>query len=94
MCFLYLDSVRRNRQLIIVTNNPLLVVNLDVDNVVHLTKTNKFIDIKVGCLEDEDNGIIELVAKTLDGGKDMIEKRIRILYSRLFMILRIMRYIE
>jgi predicted ATPase len=74
----YLDSVRRNRQLIIVTHNPLLVVNLDVDNVIHLTKTNKFIDIKAGCLEDEDNGIIELVAKTLDGGKDMIEKRLKI----------------
>ena len=74
----YLDSVRRNRQLIIVTHNPLLVVNLDVDNVIHLTKTNKLIDIKAGCLEDESNEIIELVAKTLDGGKDMIEKRLKI----------------
>lgn len=74
----YLDSVRRNRQLIIVTHNPLLVVNLDVDNVIHLTKTNRLIDIKAGCLEDEENKIIELVAKTLDGGKDMIEKRLKI----------------
>lgn len=74
----YLDSVRQNKQLIIVTHNPLLVVNLDVDNVIHLTKTNNHIEIKSGCLEDEKNNIIKLVAKTLDGGKDMIEKRLKI----------------
>ena len=55
-----------------------MVVNLDVDNVIHLTKLNDKIDVKVGCLEDEKNEILNLVASTLDGGKEMIEKRLKI----------------
>lgn len=74
----YLNSVRTTKQLIIVTHNPLLVVNLDVDNVLHLTKLNDKIDVKAGCLEDEKNEILNLVASTLDGGKEMIEKRLKI----------------
>lgn len=74
----YLNSVRTTKQLIIVTHNPLLVVNLDVDNVIHLTKLNDKIDVKAGCLEDEKNEILNLVASTLDGGKEMIEKRLKI----------------
>lgn len=74
----YFNSVRKNKQLIIVTHNPLLVVNLDVDNVIHLNKINNKINIKAGCLEDEDNEILSLVASTLDGGKEMIERRLKI----------------
>lgn len=65
----YFNSVRTTKQLIIVTHNPLLVVNLDVDNVIHLTKLNDKIGVKAGCLEDEKNEILNLVASTLDGGK-------------------------
>ena len=74
----YFNSVRKNKQLIIVTHNPLLVVNLDVDNVIHLNKVNNKINVKAGCLEDEDNEILNLVASTLDGGKEMIERRLKI----------------
>ena len=75
---MYLNSVRRNKQLILVTHNPLLVVNLDVDNVIALNKVNDTISVNSGCLEDEDNEILDIVANTLDGGKDMIEKRLKI----------------
>ena len=74
----YFQSVRNNKQLILVTHNPLLVVNLDADNVIALNKVNNKIEVKSGCLEDEENGILNIVANTLDGGKDMIEKRLKI----------------
>ncbi len=74
----YFDSIRQNKQLIIVTHNPLLVVNLDVDNVIHLNKVNDKICVTAGCLEDEENRILYLVSTTMDGGKEMIEKRLKI----------------
>lgn len=74
----YLNSVRKNKQLIIVTHNPLLVVNLDADNVIFLKKINEKIEVKSGCLEDESSEILDIVAKTLDGGKDVIERRLKI----------------
>lgn len=74
----YFHILRKHKQLILVTHNPLLVVNLDVDNVIALNKVNNTINVKSGCLEDEENSILDIVADTLDGGKDMIEKRLKI----------------
>lgn len=74
----YFHDIRKNKQLILVTHNPLLVVNLDVDNVIVLNKENNVIRVEAGCLEDEENAILDRVAKTLDGGKEMIEKRLKI----------------
>lgn len=68
----YFNEVRDNKQLILVTHNPLLVINLDADNVIHLKKMNDTITVTSGCLEDEDNNVLSLVAETLDGGKEMI----------------------
>lgn len=74
----YFNKVRDNKQLILVTHNPLLVINLDADNVIHLKKMNDTITVTSGCLEDEDNNVLSLVADTLDGGKEMIKKRLRV----------------
>lgn len=74
----YLNSLRDKKQIIIITHNPLLVVNLDADNIIHLNKNNNKIQVKAGCLEDDDNRILHLVAKTMDGGKEMIERRLKI----------------
>ena len=74
----YLNQTRKQKQLILVTHNPLLVVNLDADNVIALNKNNNVIQVSAGCLEDEENKILDIVAKTLDGGKEMIEKRLKI----------------
>lgn len=74
----YFNKVRDNKQLILVTHNPLLVINLDADNVIHLKKMNDTITVTSGCLEDEDNNVLSLVAETLDGGKEMIKKRLRV----------------
>lgn len=74
----YFNKVRDNKQLILVTHNPLLVINLDADNVIHLKKMNDTITVTSGSLEDEDNNVLSLVAETLDGGKEMIKKRLRV----------------
>lgn len=74
----YFNDVRGDKQLIIVTHNPLLVVNLDADNVIYTSMRNNKLTIKSGCLEDEENEILDIVADTLDGGKEMIERRIKV----------------
>ncbi len=76
----YLNNLRlnSNKQIIFVTHSPLLVVNLDVDNVIFLKKDKNKITAVSGCLEDDKNNILSLIAKYMDGGKDMIEKRLNL----------------
>ena len=67
------------KQIIFITHNPQLVVNLDVDNVIILEQDEKSnIDIKYGALEYEgDEKILDKVAEMLDGGKEVLRKRWR-----------------
>lgn len=79
----YIEQIRDNKQIILVTHNPLLVVNLDVDNVLLINKNyKKQLSIKSGCLEYEDEllnyNIINEIAETMDGGKETIERRFRL----------------
>lgn len=75
----YLNSIKDIKQVILITHNPLLVVNLDVDNVIHLTKNNNIIEVRNGALEyeNEDYSILDLVKENLDGGYDAIERRLK-----------------
>lgn len=73
----YFNSVRDKKQIIFVTHNPLLVVNLDVDNVINITKNRKnVLNITSGCLEDGD--VLKIVSDNLDGGKDAVERRLKV----------------
>ena len=67
------------RQILLITHNPQFVINLDVDNLICLTRTDegKRLDIKYGALEfeDESTNIINMAADNLDGGVDSIKKR-------------------
>ena len=73
----YFNSVRDKKQVIFVTHNPLLVVNLDVDNVINITKDRKnILSVKSGCLEDKD--LLEIVSESLDGGKEAVERRLKV----------------
>lgn len=73
----YFNSVRDKKQVIFVTHNPLLVVNLDVDNVINIDKDRKnIIKINSGCLEDKD--ILDIVSQNLDGGKEAVERRLKV----------------
>lgn len=73
-------QIRDKKQIVFVTHNPLLVVNLDVDNVIFVKNINGNISINNGCLEyeDEQTDILDLIAKNMDGGKETIEKRLKV----------------
>lgn len=72
----YFNDQREKRQIILVTHNPLLVVNLDVDNVIRLENKDGAINAVSGCLEYGD--ILADVADIMDGGKKAIERRIKV----------------
>lgn len=73
------NKIRKDgKQVILVTHNPLLVVNLDVDNVIFLELKNGTLAATSGCLEDEDNDILGIVSSIMDGGKEEIEKRLKL----------------
>lgn len=66
-----------NRQIIMVTHNPQFIVNLDVDNVIYISKENGNLQIQSGALEFEcmDYKVLDIVAENVDGGLDSIQKR-------------------
>lgn len=76
----YFNAIRDEKQIIFVTHNPLLVVNLDVDNVIFVKNNNGELSASNGCLEyeDEQTNILELIAQSMDGGKETIEKRLKV----------------
>ena len=76
----YLSNLRNNKQIIFVTHNPLLVINLDVDNVIIMENKGGNISVHNGCLEHGDN--LNRIAMLLDGGKELIEKRLKLYYGR------------
>lgn len=75
----YFDDLRRRSQVIIVTHNPLLVVNQDADNVIAIGRDDDDKpSVVYGCLESEDHGsVLKEIASVMDGGKEAIEKRLK-----------------
>jgi ABC-type Mn2+/Zn2+ transport system ATPase subunit len=83
----YLATVRDKKQILLITHNPMLVVNLDVDNVIYINKKNDMFEIKSGCLEYDtkqdpttqtsEYSILDLVKENLDGGYNVIERRLK-----------------
>lgn len=82
----HLASVRDSKQVILVTHNPMLVINLDVDNVIYINKLNDKFEVKSGCLEfdnsenaaeSEKYSMLNLVKENLDGGYNVIERRLK-----------------
>lgn len=72
----YFDRMRLGRQLIVITHNPLLVVNQDADNVLVLSRDKKGkLRIKSGCLESD--GILPAIAKNMEGGVRAIRRRLK-----------------
>lgn len=72
-------SMSRKRQVIIVTHNPQFIVNLDVDNVIFLSKSGEHFVVQSGALEyaDDEYSVLDIVAKNIDGGLDTIKKRMK-----------------
>ena len=73
----YFKNMSNNHQIILITHNPQFVVNLDVDNVIHIYEKNKEINIDFGALEyqDDSTDILQSVSNNLDGGIQSIRKR-------------------
>lgn len=74
----FFNRMRDDKQIILVTHSPLLVVNQDVDNVIVLNEdkdTNK-LKVQSGCLESE--GILDQVAEKMEGGTEAVRKRLKV----------------
>ncbi len=73
-----LSQLAISNQVIIVTHNPQLVVNLDVDNVICLDDSDEVFKIYNGPLyKKRDYDILNIIADKLDGGKDALKERWR-----------------
>lgn len=74
-CF---KAMGENRQVIMVTHNPQFIVNLDIDNLIYLSKGDDgTLNLQSGALEYEcvDYQVLQLVADNIEGGLDSIQKR-------------------
>ena len=77
----YLREIAKNRQILLVTHNPQLVVNLDVDNVIFIGKDDKTNEtfIKYGALEyknsNDTTNILDIVVDNMEGGRELLEER-------------------
>lgn len=73
----YFKNMSNNHQIILITHNPQFVVNLDVDNVIHIHEKDQEIHVDFGALEyqDENTDILQTVSNNLDGGIQSIRKR-------------------
>lgn len=79
-----LDAFKRmseNRQVIMITHNPQFVVNLDVDNVIAFSRDEETgsLVVRSGALEYEGEGykMLDIVANTVEGGADVVRKRLK-----------------
>lgn len=77
-----LDQFRRmgqQRQVIMVTHNPQFIVNLDVDNVIYLSKIDGKFTIQSGALEYENErySVLRIVADNIEGGLQTIQGRMK-----------------
>ncbi len=66
-----------NRQVIIVTHNPQFIVNLDVDNVIYIGKTDDGIYVQSGALEykDAEYNILDIISTHIEGGLETLRRR-------------------
>ena len=76
-----LREISKNRQILLVTHNPQLVVNLDVDNVIFIGKDDETNEtyIKYGALEYKDSynntNILDIVVNNMEGGMESLKER-------------------
>ena len=71
-------NMAKRRQIIMVTHNPQFIVNLDVDNVIFLSKEKEIL-VQSGALEYEDDvySVLKIVADNIDGGIYTIQQRVK-----------------
>jgi len=69
----------QKRQILMVTHNPQFIVNLDVDNVIYLSKNTEGFCVQSGALEYEDDNysILKIIAENIEGGLPTIMGRMK-----------------
>lgn len=69
-------AMGENRQVIMVTHNPQFIVNLDVDNIIYISKEAGIFKVQSGALEFvcDEYDVLDIVANNIDGGLDSIKK--------------------
>ena len=72
-----IKEVAKDRLVIMVTHNPQFIVNLDVDNLIFLTKKDGTLEVQSGALEYTcpQYNVLEIVVQNIDGGLESIKKR-------------------
>lgn len=70
-------TMGENRQIIMVTHNPQFIVNLDIDNLIYLSKDKDTVKVQSGALEYvcQEYSVLDVVAQNIDGGLNSIRKR-------------------
>lgn len=70
-------TMGENRQVIMVSHNPQFIVNLDVDNLIYLSKKGTSLAVQSGALEYacDEYSILDVVAQNIDGGLESLRKR-------------------
>ena len=60
-----------------VTHNPQFIVNLDVDNIIYISKEAGIFKVQSGALEFvcDEYDVLDIVVNNIDGGLDSIKKR-------------------
>lgn len=73
----YFKEMAESHQIIMVTHNPQFIVNLDIDNLIFISKDQNGLKLQSGALEYscDEYSILDIVAKNIDGGLDSIRKR-------------------
>ena len=77
----YLQKISHKHQIILITHNPQLVVNLDVDNVIFISKDDETgaMSIKYGALEyknvEDKTNILDIIVNNLEGGLLALKER-------------------
>ena len=74
-CF---KTMGEHRQVLMVSHNPQFIVNLDVDNLIFISRAlDGSLSVKSGALEYEDAeyNILRIVEDNIDGGLDSLQKR-------------------
>lgn len=73
------QNIGENRQVLLITHNPQFIINLDVDNVIFLSKEEESdkVNIQYGALEyvNSNTNILKIVADNIEGGIDSIKER-------------------
>lgn len=73
-----IENTKGNIQTIIVTHDPIIAVNADPNNYIEAVKKRNKIEYRNFCAESDERDELEIIARNVDGSKDVIRRRYEI----------------